>query len=379
MKLNYVVRQSKVRKNGLAPVELSIIINNDRKVISLDRQINPKHWNPKSQTVKNNPEINTYLQAITQKAYNTQTEMLQLGMTFNINTFIEAFKNGVTPSISLLNIYKQHNKQYEQQYTKNLISKTTYLKYQKALEYLQLYIQSIYHTQDIDVTKITPSFVDNHYTFLLNYMNHNSAIKIMKRLKKVIQLAIDEGYISTNPFKMKLTETKIEHNPLSQQQINIIKNKQIDIKRIDNIRNIFLFQCFTGLAYCDMVNLTKDNIKDNLIIINRQKTDIQSVIPLLPQAKEILEKYDYKLPILSNQKFNLYLKELQSICNIPQNLHCHLARHTYATLLINAGVNISTIARAMGHSNTRITEKTYAKLNNETVREEITSKMAGIA
>ena len=115
MKLNYVVRQSKVRKNGLAPVELSIIINNDRKVISLDRQINPKHWNPKSQTVRNNPEINTYLQAITQKAYNTQTEMLQLGMTFNINTFIEAFKNGVTPSISLLNIYKQHNKQYEQQ------------------------------------------------------------------------------------------------------------------------------------------------------------------------------------------------------------------------------------------------------------------------
>ena len=99
----------------------------------------------------------------------------------------------------------------------------------------------------------------------------------------------------------------------------------------------------------------------------------------MPQAKEILEKYDYNLPILSNQKFNFYIQEVGTICNISKKLHTHLGRHTFATLLINAGVNITTIARALGHSNTRITEKTYAKLNNETVREEILTKMTKIA
>lgn len=117
-----------------------------------------------------------------------------------------------------------------------------------------------------------------------------------------------EGYIQTNPFKLKIKEDKVIHNPLTIEEINIIKNKEISIPRVSKVRDLFLFQCFTGLAYADMVNLSKDNIKEDMIIINRQKTNIQSIIPLLPQAKEILEKYDYNLPILSNQKFNFYIR-----------------------------------------------------------------------
>lgn len=379
MKLNFVVRQSKVRKNGLAPVELSIIVNQERKIISLDRQINPSHWNPKSQTVKGNKEINTYLQAIIQKLYTTQTELLRHNIPITIDTLLDAYKNGITPLSSIVALYKKHNEEYINQYNNNQISKTTLLKYQKAQEYLQKYIQEKYNKTDIQLSQITPSFIEGHYNYLIQYMNNNSAMKIMKRLKKIIQLAIDEGYITTNPFKFKLKEDKVIHNPLTIEEINIIKNKEITIPRVSKVRDLFLFQCFTGLAYADMVNLSKDNIKEDMIIINRQKTNIQSIIPLLPQAKEILEKYDYNLPILSNQKFNFYIQEVGSICNISKKLHTHLGRHTFATLLINAGVNITTIARALGHSNTRITEKTYAKLNNETVREEILTKMTKIA
>lgn len=371
MKLNFVVRSSKARKNGLCPIELSIIINGERRVISLDRQINPKHWNAKSQTVRNNPEINAYLQAIITKAYITQTDMLKLGMIFNINTFIQAFKFGVTPSISIINLYEKHNNNYQQKVNNSQVSKATLGKYQKALDYLKQYIQSIYHTQDLDVSSITPEFIEGHMSYLLQFMENNSAVKIMKRLKKILLIAIEEGYIQNNPFKLKFKEDKVIHNPLSTTQLQEIRNYLIinssSTQRLINVGYCFLFQCYTGLSYCDMASLTKDNIKDGMIIINRQKTNVQSVIPLLPQAKEILERYDYKLPVLSNQKYNSYLKEIQDICKIPQTLHSHLARHTFATQLLNNNVPLPVIARCMGHSTTKITEKTYAKLHNETV------------
>lgn len=381
MKLNYVVRQSKVRKNGLAPIELSIIINGDRKVISLDRQINPKHWNPKSQTVKNNPEINTYLQAIIQKLYTTQTELIQHNIPVTLDTLLDAYKNGgVQHTTTIIALFKKHNEEYyKYKVLTNIYTKTSYDKYQKALEYFQTFLKQYIGKPDIQIKQITPQLIENYYSFLLQHMQNNTAIKTIKKLKTIIQLAIDEGYITTNPFKLKIKEDKVIHNPLTIEEINIIKNKEITIPRVSKVRDLFLFQCFTGLAYADMVNLSKDNIKEDMIIINRQKTNIQSIIPLLPQAKEILEKYEYNLPIISNQKLNFYLLEVGSICNIPQKLHTHLGRHTFATLLINAGVNITTIARALGHSNTRITEKTYAKLNNETVREEILTKMTKIA
>ena len=201
-------------------------------------------------------------------------------------------------------------------------------------------------------------------------MNNNSACKILKRLKRIIQICIDERYIDVNPFKIKMKEDKVEIVPLTPEEIKKIKDKTITNDRLSKIRDLFIFQTYTGLAYVDMASLSKDDIRDGLIIKNRKKTDVASVIPLLPQAKEILEKYDYILPVLSNQKYNAYLKELGDICGVEKNLHSHLARHTFATTLLNCGMSLSIIAKAMGHANTRITEQTYAQLRVDTVRSE---------
>lgn len=374
MKLNYVVRASKVRKNGLCPIELSIIINSERKVITLDRQINPSHWNPKSQTVKNNKEINTYLQSITQKLYTLQTELLKHNIPLTIENLLDAYKNGIQPHSTIITLFQKHNKEY---YKTKILTKTctkdTYLKYEKTLQYLKQYLQQVYNKKDIALNKITPQFIDGFFSFLLQHMQNNSAIKTIKKLKTILSIAIDEGYIQTNPFRLKLKEETVFHNPLTTTDIEKIKSYlrgNFSI-RISNVGYCFLFQCYTGLAYIDMKNLTRDNIKDNTIIINRQKTNVQSIIPLLPQALEILEMYDYKLPVLSNQKYNSYLKEIQDICGITKPIHSHIARHTFATQLINNNVPLPVIARALGHSNTRITEKTYAKLNQDTVYQEI--------
>ena len=136
---------------------------------------------------------------------------------------------------------------------------------------------------------------------------------------------------------------------------------------LERVRDCFLFQCYTGLAYCDMASLSMDDIVDDVIYKKRKKTDVQSIIPLLPKAKTILEKYDYHLPIMSNQKYNVYLKALATACNIKQRLYSHLARHTFACVLLNNGVDLKTISMAMGHTDSRITEQIYAEMRKETV------------
>lgn len=139
---------------------------------------------------------------------------------------------------------------------------------------------------------------------------------------------------------------------------------------MNNVRWLFLFQCYTGLAYTDLATLTKEDIKDGMIIKRRKKTKVQSIIPILEVTKQILEMYDYKLPILSNQKYNAYLKEIADICGINKELHTHLARHTMATICLNNGIDINVIAKILGHSSTRITLSTYAQLLNSTVANE---------
>lgn len=132
----------------------------------------------------------------------------------------------------------------------------------------------------------------------------------------------------------------------------------------------------TGLSYSDIACLSMDDIKDDVIIKRRKKTDVQFVIPVLPIEKSILEKYDYKLPIISNQKYNQYLNVLGDLCKMPMSLHSHLARHSYACILLNSGVDMKTISKTLGHSSMRTTERIYAEMSNQTVITNITEKLS---
>ena len=194
-------------------------------------------------------------------------------------------------------------------------------------------------------------------------------------------MAVEEGYISVSPFKMTLKNEQKEVNPLTLDELRKIKNKNISLPRLAKVRDMFIFECYTGLAFTDMVNLRSENIvvdtKGNeWIIKSRQKTKIQSTIPLLPIAKEILMKYQDELPTLTNQKYNGYLKELGDICGIKKNLHSHLARRTFATILLNSGVDMVSVSKILGHANSRITEKVYAKMLPETIMKKVMNVQA---
>lgn len=366
MRVNFVCRASKARKTGLSPIELSIIINDKRAIITLDRQIPHTKFNSKSQSVKGDKAINEYLDTIKKKCYHIENELLKIDK-LDIDTFVHSFKYGIPKrEDTLLAIYDKHNDLYKENYLCGKVNETAYYKYVVNRNRVADYIKTL-GKNDIKVKDITPSFCEGFQCFCLKSLRNNTTNKELKRLKRILEFAVKEGYLSVNPFRLMLKEEKLDYNVLSKEEIDHLLSITFEQPRLTEIRDIFVFQCYTGLSYSDLTTLTKTDITNDVIIKRRQKTDVQYVIPVLPIAKEILEKYNYSLPIISNQKYNQWLKVLGELSGLKMNLHSHLARHTFATLLLNNGVDMKTISRTLGHSSMKITEKIYATMNNDTV------------
>ena len=381
MVINFICRSSKAGKDGLSPIELSIIINGKRKYITTDRRVKASSFNTKTQKVSKDKETNEYLEALRSKVYAQETEMLKQGVEVTMDTFMDIYKNGFTSNtITLLQLFEVHNQQFVTKVERNICSSSTLDKYNVTKDYIAGYLKEQLKKEDIMVKDIKPNFVEDFYTYLLGSMSNNTAIQKMKQLKKVLRMAVEEGYIKVSPFKLTLKKDDVAVTPLTLQEVRKIRNKKISIPRLAKVRDLFIFECYTGLAFTDMVNLTAGNFVTDInggewIIKSRQKTHIKSQIPLLEPAKEIINKYGGQLPTLTNQKYNSYLKELGDICGIDQPLHSHLARHTFATTLLNNGVDMVSVSKVLGHANSIITEKVYAKMLPDT----ILSKVQGVA
>lgn len=374
MTINFVCRASKARKDGQSPIEMSIIINGERSIVTLDRRINPKHFIPSSQRVKGNSDINEYLDVIRRKCYQIEIELIKVD-DFNLQTFIHSFKYGLPKRIdTLLNVYNKHNELYQQNVVVGKVNATALYKYQKNMERVAEYLKTL-NKEDIKLKDITPAFVEGFQNYCLKTLNNSTTNKQLKMLKHLLAYAVKERLLDVNPFQLVLKEDKKKYDTLSLNEVKYLMSLKITDKRIDNIRDMFCLQALTGLSYSDMASLTKDDIHNDVIIKKRQKTDITFTIPLFPTSKKILEKYDYQLPIISNQKYNAYLKVLGDYAKLPIKLHSHLGRHSFACILLNSGVDMKTISRALGHANTKITESTYAFMNDKTVVNNILNKI----
>lgn len=375
MRLNYLCRASKARRNGLSPIELSVIINGDRSIITLDRYVKASLFNASTQKVRGDKELNEYLETIRKKCYSIENELIKID-ALDVNTFVSSFKNGIAlKEDTLLKVYDKHNELYRGSVLSGKVDNTAIYKYRKSRERLAEYIKTL-DKDDIKLKDITPAFCTGYHNYCLSSLKSSTVAKELKMFKRVLKFAVDERYIDVNPFNIKIKAEKLEYHPLTPQEIEKMWNREINSDRIEKVRDLFIFQCYTGLSYCDMATLTKDDIVDGVIYKNRRKTDVKSIIPLLPISKAILEKYDYQLPVISNQKYNQYLKALGDLCGCRMTLHSHLARHTYATLLLNKGVDMVTVSKTMGHSNSKITESIYAEMRKETVVDNILSVLS---
>ena len=375
MTLNFICRASKARKDGLSPIELSIIIGGDRTVITLDRKVKSTSFNPSTQKVRGDKDLNEYLEVIRRKCYSIETELIRMD-NLNLETFIHSYKYGIKQKEdTLLQIYDKHNELYKDNVLCGKIDNAALYKYKKSRERVSDYLQSIDKT-DIKLKDITPSFIEGYQNYCLKTLKTNTTNKQLKMLKKILSFAVKERLLEVNPFQMTLKEEKLDYHTLTIDDVKYLLSVEITDKRIASIRDLFVFQSMTGLSYADMASLSMDDIKDDVIIKRRKKTDVQFVIPVLPIAKSILEKYEYRLPIISNQKYNQYLKVLGDVCKMPMSLHSHLARHSYACILLNSGVDMKTISKTLGHSSMRTTERIYAEMSNQTVISNILEKLS---
>lgn len=211
-------------------------------------------------------------------------------------------------------------------------------------------------------------------------------MKYLINFKKVVLIGVKNGWISKDPFiGYKMSREAVNRNALTEKELLTIAGKDFKNPRLNQVRDIFVFCCYTGLAYVDVNKLNRKDIIEGYrgekwLVISRQKTDSQSRIPILPVALEILMRYaDHPqcatngqlLPVLSNQKMNAYLKEIADLCLIEKPITFHLARHTFATTVtLTNGVPIESVSKMLGHNSIKTTQ-IYAKIVDRKISEDM--------
>lgn len=261
-------------------------------------------------------------------------------------------------------------------------------RYKTSLKHTQEFLNWKYKISDIDITKIDHAFIMD-YDFWLRSVRkcaNNTEVKYIKNFKKIMRLCMANGWLSKDPFlgyKAKIKE--VERPYLTKEEIQAVYEKEFASERLNQVRDIFLFSCYTGLAYVDVVKLSKSHINigidgDKWIFTNRQKTGTATRVPLLPLAQEIILKYEdhpecvnlnVLFPVLSNQKMNSYLKEIANVCGINKELTFHIARHTFATTVtLSNGVPIESVSKMLGHKNIKTTQH-YAKILDKKVSDDM--------
>jgi len=380
----FYLKRNGQKANGSMPVMGRITVNGQAVQFSAKVEIKPDYWNVKAGKAIGKTSGVQEVNAILESTKTTMTKIYRDLQERETNVTPERIKNvffGIEiRHHMLLELFKQHNEDVFK-----LIgiskSKATYQKYEVTRKHLTKFIKEKYNVSDISLKEINNMFISDFEVYLLTTAGckSNTTAKFMQFFKRIIIIAKNNGWIYTDPFaNYKIRIARVDRGYLTQEQLDVIISKKFALKRLELVRDIFVFSCYTGLAYIDVKNLRQKNIRTSFdgnlwVMTKRQKTDVQSNIPLLDVAKQILEKYkgtlpdEKALPILSNQKMNAYLKEIGDLCGIEQNLTFHLARHTFGTTVTLAkGVPIETVSKMLGHTNIKTTQ-IYARITNNKI------------
>lgn len=263
-------------------------------------------------------------------------------------------------------------------------------------KYVKQFLKEKMKTSDLFLSQLNYKFLTDFEYFLLKHQpkdhhkpcGNNTVMKHIERLRKMVNIALKNEWLEKDPFaKFKKTFTKTNRECLTELELKTIEAKEFKIERLRFVKDLFVFSCYTGLAYIDVMQLTPRSITlgidgETWLFTSRQKTDTNVKIPLLPKALEIIEEYkdhpkakadETLFPVISNQKLNSYLKEIADLCGITKNLTFHLARHTFATTVtLTNGVPIETVSKLLGHSSIRTTQ-IYAKVLDRKVSEDMKS------
>ena len=390
----FYLRSNYVNKEGKTSVMLRIYLNNERLSLgSTGISVKSSQWDKEKERIKGRTTeaLNTNLQ-LDNIASGLQSIFRRIEMSDVVS--LERIKSeflGKKEEIdTLMQLFEKHNGDVAKQVGVS-VGKATLQKYNVCKRHFSEFLEKQYKRSDLKLTELTYVVIREFDLYLRTEVgqNPNTATKTMKTFKTITLLGQKMGVLLHDPFmNHRFHIEPVNRGFLTDEEILLIANKDLGILRLELVRDIFIFSCFTGLAYIDVSNLTPDHIvtlgDKQWIMTQRQKTSVETNVLLLDIPKAIIAKYGGKtyrngklFPMLTNQKTNSYLKEIADICGIKKNLTFHLARHTFATMSLSKGVPMESVSKMLGHTNIRTTQ-IYARITNKKIEhdmEELADKL----
>jgi site-specific recombinase XerD len=389
-KILFVVSGTRRNKKGLVPLICRITYNGQRKPFSTGLFISPEYWFSEKQQAKPSNEENNYINtqmSLIKNRINQAFLFLQVQKdNFDVEDIYLQYKGeNIKAQKTVLMLFQEHNNKIER-----LIGKEyavgTFWKFRQAREMLKTFIKYQFKKNDYHFENLNLKFILDYEFYLKTEKNLGQATinKAIQRFRRIVKIAISEDYLNKDPFLMyKVKRTKKEIVYLTTEELQSLENHIFSQSKLEIVKDMFVFCCYTGLAYTEMANLEEKHIVkgfdgNNWIKMMRKKTQGEISIPILSRSASIIEKYQDKgkqgklLPVLSNQKFNSYLKEIADIVGIDKNLTHHIARKTFATtVLLYNDVPMEIVSELLGHSKLSTTQEHYAKVVQKKVSEQM--------
>jgi integrase/recombinase XerD len=380
----FFLQRNRINKMGKCPIRCRITFSKTRKEFSTGIFINPDSWDSGKQKAippsQENTILNNKLSLIYQQIDKAFLMLQILPNNFDVDDIYRKYKGEDSKEeITILGAYDLHNDK-----TKKLIgidfNQLSWSRYIESRRKVALFITKFYKRKDMRLKDLDLKFIqDLEYFFKTELKLRQATVyRSIQRIKKIIQFAISENYLQRDPFhlyKNKKHKTIIVY--LTDEELKQLEKHTFSQPRLQQVKDLFIFCCYTGLAYHEMSTLTTKNIEIGFdgkewIQMIRKKTNGKISVPILPKAKEILEKYNNELPSISNQKFNSYLKEISELLSINKKLTHHIARKTFATtVLLFNNVPMEIVSELLGHSNMNVTQSHYGKIVQNKVSAEV--------
>lgn len=388
----FYTRKDRATDDGLLPVFMRISLMMKRLTLATKIFVKHNEWSDQNGKLKTNSEearrINKMLDAFKMKAFDYQRELMNEGKDVTLEGMkAKWYGLSLEKPRMLMEVFKQHNEQMKALIDREF-SPLTFERYETSFRHTEAFMKWKFNIDDIDIKKLNYEFIADYEFWLKSERkcDHNTTVKYLSNFKKIVHICIKHGWLERDPFVgFKMTKREVERPFLVEEELTRIIAEDFKMPRLRQVRDIFIFCCYTGLAYADVKKLTREEITTGIdgekwIWTSRQKTETTTRVPLLPRALEILDRYKDDpqcvnqgrlLPVLSNQKMNNYLKEISDACEITKKMTFHTARHTFATTVtLSNGVPIETVSKMLGHRNLKTTQH-YARILDLKVSEDM--------
>ena len=375
----FFIKRTKLLKNGEAPICLRLTVNGKRAEVQIKRSVEVNKWNNQKECAigRDNKtlELNHYLETVRTKILRIHRQLEQDNKPITAEILkCHYYGESETPKM-LLEVFKEHNQKCSELIGKDYV-RATVMYYERTARYLSEFIKQNHRLSDIPLKDIDYNFIQafEHFVKTVKNCQQNATVKHLKNFKRIIRIALLNHWIISDPFaEIHFKQTPTNRDFLLEEELQLILRKQFNIPRLETVKDIFIFCCFTGLAFTDVQHLTPehilcDNKGEYWIRKPREKTTNMCNIPLLEIPLKLIDKYKHHpecerknivFPVPSNQRMNSYLKEIADLCGIKKNLSTHVARHSFTCIALANKVSMESIAKMLGHSNIKTT-KIYA-------------------